>query len=171
VREKNAGDELWGEWECEENGDGILLADTKLENYANRGVADFVFIPGTGDQHIFVLRTEEEEDGHGGDILNSYGSVIDLMGNVLMEEKSLLVRAHARAAAGGSISILLLCCASYSISNFRLSSRCVCLPVSVCVDTWLPEEAANRGRGVACVCGVQDQRKYEGLELAGARFY
>ena len=26
VREKNAGDELWGEWECEENGDGILLA-------------------------------------------------------------------------------------------------------------------------------------------------
>eukprot|EP01047_Picozoa_sp_COSAG01_P144243 COSAG01_NODE_76062_length_190_cov_63.197802_1_plen_29_part_01 len=29
-----------------------------------------------------------------------------------MEEKLLLVRAHARAAAGGSISILLRCCAS-----------------------------------------------------------
>ena len=50
-----------------------------------RGCSDLVFVPGTQDTHIFVLRTEETLDN----VISSYGSVVDLDGNVLMEELKL----------------------------------------------------------------------------------
>ena len=47
-----------------------------------RGCSDFLFVPGTNDCHIFVLRTEETLDG----VITTYGSVVDLTTKVLMEE-------------------------------------------------------------------------------------
>ena len=47
-----------------------------------RGCSDFLFIPGTHDCHIFILRTEETIE----DEINTYASVIDLEGRTLMAE-------------------------------------------------------------------------------------
>ena len=43
--------------------------------------ADFFFVPGTNDTHIFMTRTEESEEG-----VLTFASVVDLSGAVLMEE-------------------------------------------------------------------------------------
>ena len=50
-----------------------------------RGCSDFMFVPGTQDCHILVLRTEESMDG----VINSFASVIDIAGTVLMVEQKL----------------------------------------------------------------------------------
>jgi len=50
-----------------------------------RGCSDFMFVPGTNDCHLFLLRTEESHDG----IINTFASVIDLEGKVLMAEHKL----------------------------------------------------------------------------------
>ena len=47
-----------------------------------RGCSDFIFVPGTNDTHIFVIRTEETIDGE----VSTYCSVIDVAGTVLMPE-------------------------------------------------------------------------------------
>ena len=47
-----------------------------------RGCSDFLFVPGSNDCHIFVIRTEETLEG----VLSTYASVIDLEGKVLMPE-------------------------------------------------------------------------------------
>lgn len=39
-----------------------------------RGCSDFLFVPGTNDCHLFVIRTEETLEG----AITTYGSVIDL---------------------------------------------------------------------------------------------
>lgn len=50
-----------------------------------RGCSDFMFVPGTHDCHLFMLRTEESHDG----VINTFASVIDLEGHVLMAEQRL----------------------------------------------------------------------------------
>ena len=50
-----------------------------------RGCSDFMFVPGTQDCHILVLRTEESMDG----VINSFASVMDIAGTVLMVEQRL----------------------------------------------------------------------------------
>lgn len=47
-----------------------------------RGCSDFLYVPGTNDSHLFVIRTEETIDGDVG----TFCSVIDLAGKVLMPE-------------------------------------------------------------------------------------
>lgn len=47
-----------------------------------RGCSDFLYVPGTNDSHIFVIRTEETIDGEVG----TFCSVIDIAGKVLMPE-------------------------------------------------------------------------------------
>lgn len=54
-----------------------------------RGCSEFLFIPDTADCHILLVRTEERRRGPKEyDDLHTYLSVIDLAGNVLMEETS-----------------------------------------------------------------------------------
>jgi soluble calcium-activated nucleotidase 1 len=50
-----------------------------------RGCSDFLFVPGTNDCHLFVMRTEESLDG----VISTYSSVIDLQGRVLMRESKI----------------------------------------------------------------------------------
>lgn len=50
-----------------------------------RGCSDFMFVPGTQDCHLLMIRTEESADG----VINSFASVIDLQGVVLMGEQKL----------------------------------------------------------------------------------
>ena len=47
-----------------------------------RGCSDFLFVPGSNDCHVLVLRTEESLEGD----LATYAAVIDLNGKVLMKE-------------------------------------------------------------------------------------
>ena len=47
-----------------------------------RGCSDFLYVPGTNDSHIFVIRTEETIDGEVG----TFCSVIDIAGKILMPE-------------------------------------------------------------------------------------
>lgn len=63
------------------DGSGVLLAPY-LGFLELRGCSDFLFVPGTRDCHLFVLRTEESLDG----LISTYASVIDLEANVLMAE-------------------------------------------------------------------------------------
>ena len=48
----------WEDWVTNDDGDGVLVQQAPLGGFPLRGVSDFNFIPGTGDCHIFVLRTE-----------------------------------------------------------------------------------------------------------------
>ncbi len=48
----------WGEWGTNGDGAGVLVQESPLPAMPNRGVSDFVFVPGTDDNHVFVLRTE-----------------------------------------------------------------------------------------------------------------
>jgi soluble calcium-activated nucleotidase 1 len=82
-----AGDELWGKWDA----DSIIVAEPSLPGNGKRGCSDFSFIPGTNDCHMIVLRTEEEAGQHS---LITFASVIDLRGNVLMDEEK--VRGHRK---------------------------------------------------------------------------
>ena len=50
-----------------------------------RGCSDFMFVPGTHDCHLLVLRTEESVDG----VISSFAAVMDLEGAVLMAEQKL----------------------------------------------------------------------------------
>jgi len=47
-----------------------------------RGCSDFLFVPGTKDTHLFLLRTEETQEG----LVSTYASVIDLEAKCLMKE-------------------------------------------------------------------------------------
>ena len=58
------------------------IAQPYLTHLAQRGCSDFMFVPGTGDCHLFVMRTEESLEG----VISTWSSVIDLEGNVLMAE-------------------------------------------------------------------------------------
>ena len=53
-----------------------------LEFLPLRGCSDFLYIPGTRDSHLFVIRTEETLAGD----VNTFCSVIDIAGTVLMPE-------------------------------------------------------------------------------------
>jgi hypothetical protein len=48
-----------------------------------RGCSDFFFVPDTNDTHLFAIRTEETRQGD----VHTFASVLDLEGNILMEEK------------------------------------------------------------------------------------
>jgi soluble calcium-activated nucleotidase 1 len=50
-----------------------------------RGCSDFMFVPGTNDCHVFMMRTEESHDG----VINTFASVMDLQGKLLMVEQKL----------------------------------------------------------------------------------
>lgn len=62
-------------------------ADVIMQGYLSmsplRGCSDFVFIPGTNDCHILVIRTNESLDNE----VSTLVSVIDLEANVLMPEQ------------------------------------------------------------------------------------
>jgi soluble calcium-activated nucleotidase 1 len=64
-----------------EDGSDVIM-QPYLDFSELRGCSDFFFIPGTGDCHIFVLRTEETLDN----VISTYASVIDVEGNILMPE-------------------------------------------------------------------------------------
>lgn len=90
-----------------------MIARTMLEFKDLRGCSDFIPVPGTNDCHLFVLRTEETLDN----VISSYGSVVDLEGNVLMPEIKISAggkfegcefitdfeKAAPKAAKGGSV--------------------------------------------------------------------
>jgi soluble calcium-activated nucleotidase 1 len=59
-----------------------VIAQPVLSFLPLRGCSDFFFLPGTNDTHLFITRTEETIEGS----VSTYASVIDLAGNVLMEE-------------------------------------------------------------------------------------
>lgn len=48
----------WGRWDSNSDGDGVLVQEAPLPAKPNRGVSDFAFVPGTGDTHLFIVRTE-----------------------------------------------------------------------------------------------------------------
>jgi nucleoside diphosphate kinase len=77
-----------------ESGDDVIM-QPYLTKQAGRGCSDFLFIPGTNDTHFFLLRTEESEDG----AISTYGSVIDLEANVLMEEVKVATERKFEGAA------------------------------------------------------------------------
>ena len=52
----------WDKWDTNDAGDGVLVQQAPLGGHPLRGVSDFTFVPGTGDCHIFVLRTEVSKD-------------------------------------------------------------------------------------------------------------
>merc|ERR1712185_801677 len=60
----------------EASAEGETVAMQEYLTFAElRGCSDFLFVPGTNDAHVFVIRTEETLDG----VLSTYASVIDLM--------------------------------------------------------------------------------------------
>jgi len=61
------------------------LIQPYLEMLPTRGCSDLIFVPGTNDCHVLLLRTDESQGGGP----RSYASVIDLEGKVLMPEKLL----------------------------------------------------------------------------------
>jgi len=63
------------------SGAGILM-QPYLTKMNQRGCSDFLFVPGSNDCHIFLLRTDESLDGD----IATYAAVIDLEANVLMAE-------------------------------------------------------------------------------------
>lgn len=63
-------------------GDDVVHMQSYLSKLPLRGCSDFLFVPGTNDCHIFLIRTEEALDG----TTATYAAVIDLEGRVLMEE-------------------------------------------------------------------------------------
>lgn len=74
------------------DGTGVLM-QSYLGFTELRGCSDFMFVPGTHDCHVFVMRTEETLDN----VITSYASVIDLEAKVLMKET---VIARARKFEG-----------------------------------------------------------------------
>lgn len=64
------------------NGGDKVYLQAYLDKFQQRGCSDFLFVPGTNDGHLFVIRTEESLEG----VITTYGSVIDLTAKVLMEE-------------------------------------------------------------------------------------
>ncbi|KAJ1489725.1 apyrase-domain-containing protein, partial [Baffinella frigidus] len=65
---------------------GNCLMQPYLGFLDTRGCSDFLFVPGSNDSHIFLMRTEESMEG----TLTSYSSVIDLAANVLMAESKIM---------------------------------------------------------------------------------
>jgi len=63
------------------DGEGILM-QPYLTKMNQRGCSDFLFVPGTNDAHMFMLRTDESLEGE----ISTYAAVIDLEANVLMAE-------------------------------------------------------------------------------------
>ena len=55
---EKTGTGAFGDWDSNPDGDGVLIQEAPLPKMPLRGVSDFVFVPGTGDTHLFVLRTE-----------------------------------------------------------------------------------------------------------------
>jgi len=68
---------------AEPSGDSVLM-QPYLESTSSdlRGCSDFLFVPGTADTHLFLLRTEETLEG----VVSTYASVVDLQANILMAE-------------------------------------------------------------------------------------
>ena len=58
VPEQAGSQDPWGKWDTGSDGDGVLMQEAPLPAMPLRGVSDFVFVPGTNDTHMFVLRTE-----------------------------------------------------------------------------------------------------------------
>ena len=68
---------------CDDDFDASkVIAKPALTFLPLRGCSDFLYVPGTNDSHIFVIRTEETIDGEVG----TFCSVIDIAGKVLMPE-------------------------------------------------------------------------------------
>jgi len=78
----------------EAQGDKVALKDY-LTKSDLRGCSDFLFVPGTNDCHLFVVRTEETLEG----AITTYCSVIDLAANVLMGEMTLAADRKFEGAA------------------------------------------------------------------------
>jgi soluble calcium-activated nucleotidase 1 len=64
-----------------EDGSSVIL-QKYLGFLEQRGTSEFLFVPGTNDCHLFILRTEESFDG----VMSTFASVIDLEGHLLMAE-------------------------------------------------------------------------------------
>jgi|NorSeaMetagenome_1021524.scaffolds.fasta_scaffold50700_2 soluble calcium-activated nucleotidase 1 len=71
-----------------EDGTGVIM-QSYLGFSELRGCSDFIFVPGTHDCHVFMIRTEETLDN----VISTYASVIDLEGKILMAE-TLIARAR-----------------------------------------------------------------------------
>jgi len=67
--------------EIDPSGNTVLM-QPYLTKSDLRGCSDFLFVPGTNDSHIFLLRTEESLDN----VVSTYASVIDLQAKTLMAE-------------------------------------------------------------------------------------
>jgi soluble calcium-activated nucleotidase 1 len=65
-----------------ESDGGKVLMQPYLSKSDLRGCSDFLFVPGTNDTHLFVIRTEESLEG----VITTFASVVDLEANVLLEE-------------------------------------------------------------------------------------
>jgi nucleoside diphosphate kinase len=75
-------------------GDDVIM-QAYLTKSDLRGCSDFLFVPGTKDTHVFMLRTEESLDN----VVSTYASVIDLEANVLMEEVKVATERKFEGAA------------------------------------------------------------------------
>jgi hypothetical protein len=82
VPEKSGPPRPWGEFETNDDGDGVLVRETSLPVMPGRGVSDFSFVPGTGDNHLFVLRTEVRLSA--GAMPTVAGSIVDADWNALL---------------------------------------------------------------------------------------
>ena len=71
-----SADEARASWDA----DAVLVSEVLTAN-SIRGCADFLFIPGTSDCHLLIIRTEETDD-----MVRTYASVVDLEGRELMAE-------------------------------------------------------------------------------------
>ena len=78
----------------DKSGDSVIM-QPYLTKSDQRGCSDFLFVPGTNDSHIFMLRTEESLDN----VVSTYASVIDLQANVLMEETQIATERKFEGAA------------------------------------------------------------------------
>ena len=80
-----SGGGIWSNWQ-----DGSIIIAPVLSFDPDRGCSDIFFVPGTGDCHLFILRTAESEvkcESGVSSKVATYASVIDLSGNVLMPEQ------------------------------------------------------------------------------------
>merc|ERR1719272_2253492 len=76
------------------SGDAVLM-QPYLTKSDLRGCSDFLFVPGTNDAHMFLIRTEESLDN----VVSTYASVIDLEATVLMEEVQIATERKFEGAA------------------------------------------------------------------------
>ena len=80
--------------EPDASGEGVIM-QPYLTKSDLRGCSDFLFVPGTNDCHIFLIRTEESLDN----VVSTYASVIDLQARCLMAEVKIATERKYEGAA------------------------------------------------------------------------